>query len=1219
MAIYFLRILCFILTLLPDADVLAAPTALQLIVRTSVTPVVAELSPATQDWLDDHRLIRVAVWGADPYPPFDLQYQADGFEGISADYLGVLSQSLHIPLAIYRFASQEEAEQALLQGQVDMLALYTVDAHTRPDILNSVPYVLNHSVILKRPNESLDTSGDLAGRRLGVAAGSQIIARVKLQYPNSQIVQYNTPQNAVAALVYGQVDVLWSDLASADYLIRRAYLNKAIVGSLSRNPSFNASFAVSTDNLALLDGINEVLVALPLAQRMRIATRWRLGPRYVEKANPLALNNAERIWLNANKHVRVVVNGTYAPITFFDNKQRLHGLTSDVLNHIQKRSGLVFTVVPADSVVQAVDMLNNHQADMIGALTVSESRMEKLIFSRPYLATPFVISSKVDDAPLLSLSDLNGKTLAIAEGNSLIPWLNEKFPGIKVVTTDDAANGLELLSSGHVDGAVNTQISTEYFIDKFFKDRIRINSNIGPRTAHIAMATRKDEPLLLSIINKAMLDIPPEELSSMVERWRTRSNPALASSWSNYRNFVYSSIGIAIVIILLFIAWNIYLRKQINQRRMAELALSDQLEFARTLVNGSPVPQYVRDKNGCLMQCNDAYLDFLKTDREKVIGKTLSESPIMTSEIKESYHSLYQQTLIDGNPIFANLELFIQGQPYRVYHWTLPFRNAAGERIGIIGGWLDITERERLLLDVIDAREMADAANRSKSTFLASMSHEIRTPMNAIIGLLELLQQLDDDKEQAKVYLHAAYESAKSLLALVGDILDLSKIESGAMTSSLRATNIVELVESVFTLFEQSARRKGLETTLIIEVQNPHVLIDSLMLKQITSNLLSNAIKFTEFGNIELALFEELDVSDSEFRSYTIEVTDTGPGMNAAQQKAIFEPFIQVGDQSMTDRGTGLGLSISRRLAELMSSTIQVESELGIGSTFGLQLKAQLCDASEFYAPTMQNEQERKALHILIADDHSANRLLLAKQLEFSGHIVDTAENGEMAFTLWHNSKTPYDLVITDCNMPKIDGLAFTRMLRKVEGELGDSRIPILGLTANAQPEMVLACKQAGMTDCLFKPITLEEINHHVVRVVEDAKAGSNIPPANVALSSNADSQEKYFVQEDAFLEEIITTNRVDAEELRHYFKEQNLPRLVSLAHRIKGAAEYVHAREVVEACVTLEASAKTKDTAALKVEVSNIIDALQILELHLYTTLNARKKISNLDNKEKS
>ncbi|SDU51347.1 two-component system, NarL family, sensor histidine kinase EvgS [Pseudomonas yamanorum] len=1216
--IYFFRALSLILILLHSSVLLAELDALRLIVRTPVIPAAADLSPATLNWLENHRRIRVAVWGTDPYPPFDLQYQADGFEGISADYLGVLSQSLNIPLAIFRFASQVEAEQALLQGQVEMLALYTDDAHTRSDILTSLPYFLNQSVILKRPSDVLDTSGDLAGRRLGIAADAQVVARVKILYPHAQIVHYNTPQNAVAALVYGQVDVLWSDLASAEYLINRAYLNKATAGSLSRTPSFNASFAVSADNLALLDGINQVLVSLPLARRMRIASRWRMGAQHVERANPLALTHPEKIWLNANKHVRVVVNGTYAPITFFDEKLVLHGLGADVLSHIQKRSGLIFTVIPADSIITAVDMLNSNQADLIGALAVGENRKETMLFSRPYLASPFVIASKIDDPPLLSLEDLNGKSLAIPEGNPLIPWLSMEFPKIKLVRTGDAANGIELLSTGKVDGTVNTQISAEYFIENFFKDSMRINSNVGARTAHIAMATRQDEPLLLSIINKAMMDIPPEELSRIVERWRTRSNPTPASSWSNYRSFVYNSVGITVAIALLFIAWNVYLRKQINQRKKAELALSDQLEFTRTLVDGSPVAQYVRDKHGRLLQCNDAYLDFLKTDRKEVIGKTLNESPIMTSEITESYHSLYKQTLIDGKPTFANLEVFVQGLPYQIYHWTLPFRNSAGEHVGIIGGWLDITERERLLLDIIKAKEIADAASRSKSVFLASMSHEIRTPMNAITGLLELLQYRSDDKEQAKEYLQIAHESAQSLLALVGDILDLSKIEAGAITSSLQATNIAELIESVFTLFEQSAKKKGLEIMLIIEVQDPYVLVDSLMLKQIVSNLLSNAIKFTKSGNVELSIFQDINISDAQSRRYTVEVTDTGPGMSDEQQEAIFEPFVQVGNQSMADRGTGLGLSISQRLAALMSSSIEVESELGAGSTFGLSFSARLSNKSELYAPATLNEHQLARLHILIADDHSANRLLLSRQLEFSGHTVDAAEDGEMAFSLWRNAKTPYDLIITDCNMPRIDGLDFTRMLRKVESNLAESRIPILGLTANAQSEMIVACKKAGMTECLFKPITLEEINRQISRIFGDRTQVSQ-SSENRLITADTDFENKNFTKDDAFFEELIYTNRLDAEKISIYLEEQNLPGLASLAHRIKGAAQYVDANEVVDACIAIEASAKSKNTAYLEDEVSTLTRALQRLEQLIYTRLKSRNTTSNLDSKDKT
>ncbi|ARU88920.1 transporter substrate-binding domain-containing protein [Pseudomonas sp. M30-35] len=1170
----------------------AEPVPLHLTVRTPVLAPVPELSAASQAWLVQHKTVRVAAWGEVAYPPFDMLYQSDHFEGLSADYLGVLKQSLGVHLAIQRFPDRATAEQALVSGEVDMLAFYTSDAPARSDILKSRPYLLNRAVILKRPNDPLDATGELVGRRLGIAGDTGVIERARAQYPQARLVLYNSRQNAIAALVYGQVDALWSDAASADYLIKRAYFNQAVVGGEARNPAFNLGFAVSTNQPALLDAINQVLVALPLAGRLRIATRWRLGAQYALSENPLSLTSDEQAWLATHKQIRVAVNGAYAPLTFFDQQQTLQGLTVDIFQQIHKRTGINFTFVPSDSLHDINQMLEGNKADVIGALSIGEQRQATLQFTRPYLVNPFVVASKATAPPLMDIAELNGKQLAIPENNPLIPWLRAQYPEITLLPTKNAIRGLELLHEGKVDGSVNAQISTDYFIKHFFPNELRISSNIGPKGAHIAMATRQDQPLLRSILDKAMLDIPPEEMSRLTDRWRSHFTPTLASSWSNYKDLIYSIIGAAAACVLLFLLWNRYLRHQIKQRQKAERALKDQLEFTHTLIDGSPVALYVRDNQGRLLQCNKAYLEFLKTDRDQVIGKRLPESPVMTTDFNQQYHALYERTLRDGSPTFAYLEILVEGDQFRIYHWTLPFQNAVGEIIGIIGGWLDITERERLMQELREAKEMADAANRSKSIFLASMSHEIRTPMNAILGLLELLQRRGGDAQQVRESIRAAHDSAHSLLSLIGDILDLSKIESGAMEPSPRTTAIVELVESLFRLFEHSARQKNLEANLVIEVQDEYVLIDSLMLKQIVSNLMSNAIKFTAQGSIELALFQELDAPEPGKGRFVIQVSDTGPGMSPSQQQAVYEPFVQVCNESLARTGSGLGLSISRRLAELIPGDLQVESEQGVGSTFSLSFDVPLSAAIEQDALNIEDQALRSSLRILIADDHAANRLLLCQQLEFSGHTVDAAEDGDIALALWEPAQPPYDLIITDCDMPKMDGFTLTRTLREREQCLGRPNVPVLGLTANAQMEMILLCKDAGMTDCLFKPITLDELNQ---RVVQACRGGSEANTIAVPATEGEDP-----VAHNAFLEEVISTNRADALALETLARQQDSKGLARLTHRIKGAAKYVDAHGVVLACEMLETYASKGDTTQVQAQIMTLLRELQALESSL-------------------
>ncbi|QTD31461.1 transporter substrate-binding domain-containing protein [Pseudomonas fluorescens] len=757
----------------------AAPSPAQLVVRTPVIAPMPALSDATRDWLEQHKTLRAAVWGQVAYPPFDMLYQPDTFEGLSADYLGVLQQSLNVRVIIQRYPDRQSAEAALLAGEVDVLALYITDAPDNPNLRVSQPYLLDRAVILKRSNDTRNIPSDLDGERLAIAADDSVVQRVQAQYPSARLVRINSQQNAMAALVYGQVDVLWSDEASAEYLGKRAYFNRTIVLTESRVPKLDISFAVSQNNAVLLEGIDEVLKAIPLAGRIRIASRWSLSTRYTQMRNPLALTPVEQQWIEQHDRLRVAVVGTFAPLTFFDEQGSLHGLSADVLQRIEQRTGLKTEIIRSQTLDEARSLLEHGKVDVIGALSISDVRSGTLLFTRPYLVSPFVVMTRQDAPTLLDINDLNGKRLAVPEDNPLTPWLREHYPHINLVRTDNAAQGIELLGEGEVDGSINAQISADYFVQHHFQNRLRINSNIGPQGAHIAAATRRDEPVIHSILDKALLDIPPEEMARLADRWRSHFTPATASSWSNYKDFVYKAVGAALFCILIFLLWNRYLRQQINQRRKAERALQDQLEFSRTLIDGSPVALYVRDQYGRLLQCNQAYLAFLKVEASQVLGKRLADSPVMTQEFNERYQALYERTVLDGNPTFTDLEVTVQGKTLQIYHWTLPFQNAAGQVIGIIGGWLDITERERLLQQLREAMEAADSANQSKSIFLASMSHEIRTPMNAIIGLIELLQYRTDTPEPIRETLGLAHDSAQSLLSLIGDILELSKNRIG--------------------------------------------------------------------------------------------------------------------------------------------------------------------------------------------------------------------------------------------------------------------------------------------------------------------------------------------------------------------------------------------------------------------------------------------------------
>ena len=1022
---------------------------------------------------------------------------------------------------------------------------------------------------MTREGETRSLSQGLAGLRLSMVYHYLPQEEVKALYPQAIIQSYPSYQNAINAVAFDQADIFLGDTVSTHYMINKGYLKNIKMANFGKHEAHGFSFAVRRDNSPLLGIINATLKAVPNSEQESIAKRWSAGSDILLSDQKLQLTQREARWLLKHPVVNVVVNETMAPLTFFDASGDFRGITADLLEMIRLRTGLRFEIQRANSLDTMTRMISRHETDIISAINPSASRESALSFTRPYLVNSFVLLTAKGDGQPASLEQLAGKKLALTRGNPLTDYLRSQYPQITLVETGDIYRATELLAEEKVQGAVSTLVIANYLLASgLFQDRLQISATIGTQPAMFSLATARDASELSSILNKALLSIAPDELGIINSRWRGYV-PASDSYWHNYHRLFYQFIIGTSLLLLLSLIWNAYMRRQIRQRKSAERALSDQFEFMRALVNGTPHPIYVRDREGVLKTCNDSYLNAFSARREEVIGKTVMQTCDLLSNECEArdYQADYLRVMREGTPLVTDRPLRIGEKTLTIYHWILPYRDSLGEVQGIIGGWIDISERHQLLDELRTAKELADDANRAKSTFLATMSHEIRTPMNAVIGLLELTLKRADHGHLDRPSIEVAYNSAKDLLELIGDILDIARIESGRLNLSPERVNLHQLAHSVMRIFDGLARQKNLTLDLRFDATDdlPDVLIDPLRLKQILTNLISNAIKFTQQGRVTLEI-NLLPAGTPERTELHLSVKDTGIGISERDQARLFEPFAQAQNSGqLALNGAGLGLVICRSLCEMMGGTLVLSSQESAGTQ--VQIKLEVPTLTPSQCPPAQEPSINPAAHplnVLVVDDHPANRLLMCQQLGFLGHRFTTEHDGAAGLKTWKTGK--FDLVIADCNMPVLNGYELTRAIRK--HELASSQRPctVLGFTANAQPEERQRCKQAGMDDCLFKPISLTLLSQRLAMLEPLFHCPEVFNADALSPLTGGDKQRTRLL-----LEELLRSNCQDLKTLLELPDNGELQAFVEIAHRIKGAARIVGAQSLINNCEALE------------------------------------------------
>ncbi len=1148
------------------------------------------LAPTERQWLAAHRTLKVGI-AIDDYQPIDITRDRNRYQGISADYLGLVSERLDVAIEVLGFSEREQAVEALRNGSVDVLTSANGYERGIPGLRFTSNYMPDRAVVVVRRDGS-SPSGDLAGKKLVLLDGYANAEQVHAAYPNSQIMLSPNLYSGLEALNQGDADAfIGNEIIVRAYKALRPYLAVRIQDE-SRLPPTGFAFATRDDNALLAGLLEQALQSIDESLQREIQARWTTGLGANISGERVELSAEEQAWILQHPHV-MVASQQYPPHVFKDKEGRWVGLNIDLLNRISRMTGLHFVHKESLSTAQTLELLESGQAQMNSTLTASEDRRLFLNFSHAFGGAAWMFVVRPEDRRLSSLEQLSGEVLALPARHTLESYIRRNYPDIRLRRVASYEEARALVSSGEARATIQNEVQVQALA--LADDGLRVGRSVEGTWSADEFSVRKDQPELLSILNKSLEALPVAELSAIRLKW-LGATPVPMPVWQRVPTWVYWAISTALLFGLISLAWSSRLKLQIQQRLQAEQRLSDQLVFMRALLDGIPNPIFVRDLQGRLITCNKSYEQQLGTSLEQIQGRQLTELDLLPAATARQLHGEIMQLLASEESVFADRQVQTRNGLIHAYQWTVPFYSAEGRLQGLLGGWIDITERKRLENQLVEARQSADQANAAKSAFLSTMSHEIRTPMTAIVGLLEL------EKEQARVRgvpfseaLRVAYQSAQELISLMGDSLDLAKIEAGHMQLVPQVTALKPFFESVRQLFEVTARNQGVHLQLVFSAEaQGRYLFDPLRLRQVLHNLLSNALKFTAEGQVRVTVERQPDEQGIE--CLRISVADTGPGISAEQQARIFTPFVQADAMtSSTYGGTGLGLSICRQLVELMGGRIHLLSEPGAGTVVTIELYLErVSDDFDPQASPLAERPPSRSIAVLVVDDLSANRMVLSQQLMFLGHRVVACDSAQDALQRWRTGH--FDVLMTDCNMPQMSGYALTEAIRRIEAQEARQRCPVIGCTANAFEDERERCERAGMDQLLVKPVTLDQLAQSLARFLPS-------PSFSIQTLRGMTQADEPVLQR--MLQELLRNLDEEQQALEAALAEQDWARLGGTLHRLKGVCCLIDALPLAKACIELEGVVKGQQAEALASQWPALREVMSLLRSDIQSALD--------------
>lgn len=1040
---------------------------------------------------------------------------------ILADDISLLWWDSAYPPHILPYTTSGDALQALMEKKIDLFV--SAESFNKNELNASQPLMTFHLCLLGEQRAEMP---------LLVMPDIPLSIRALLRYDSSTIVEgdvslYGNIRRLMRHEAYGLV----APCFMIEQFMRRAPLTNLQNRLLSGLPPLQYRAWGRAEEKRLTDEVNRRLSRSDNQDVRELEQRWGLPTGSVTDRRTLMSSKITQPLL-----LRIAVVDAHAPLIIEDEEGNRRGVWDELLTSFFPKTIFSVQLIQVAGQTQAEQMLKSHKVDMImGATQPTTQGDRRFTFDNQILG---LVSTRAH--PLNGdLSSLQNRRLAVMRNVADISILRKSISSTGLLVVDDIPRGLALVDAGGADGLIADAFSLNYELNR------RNNSNLilgGIDLPEIPLrfVLPDGDSVLHERISDILEGITPENILSNKARWLENGQHEENNRMVRWLVLLAVIAAIAVIVAIAMAA-----RVFIHQRRNTQIhhQLTDALNLWQALLNSAPVALFVCDPAGRVVRFNEAFA------RSPIVPSKIVEGdsfPKETGLFMEQWLDLpgRMATLYSAEPRVDEVTLMHLSKPITLLRWMARYTDSRNVPQGMVGGWVDISDKAALEAALNQSLTQAEKASEEKTTFLARMSHDIRTPLNVILG------QLDMERE-THPSLELAWQASITLRDLVGDILDLSRIEAGELQLQPDINNLRQILVNTAAIFSSSAKAKGLEWLSDIQVpENIFCRIDHVRFNQILANLLGNAIKYTEKGSVTLeARFNITELS--------VKIIDTGIGIPLERHENIFEPWFQL--DANTPYSSGLGLAICNQLVSLMQGSLTLQSGVNEGTSVTLSLPLEIVAA-----PTERVVDDicvTEGCDVLLVDDFPPNLTIMNLQLTRLGHRVTAFTTPGEALDFLRNNEV--DVLITDSQMPEISGYQLVEriLLRSLLDEVNCPPV-MLGCTANALRREEEQALHAGMNALLRKPLSEQRLQQALSRFLQEKDEKIDLSEI-YALAGQQDEMVTLMLQQ------LVTSLAGDLASLDA--GQPDAREVARVAHKLKASWNLLRLHRAERYCLTME------------------------------------------------